>query len=161
MVGDQRRTCHQVDLVGVLDAAHGLDQTDRGDKLPTREPRTQPFEPRDAHMVGLESHAPGSKTVQCLGDLVKQLPPRFDDLHTTRLLARVLQIAEVGEQRSPLRRQQHAAVGADVATGVADVGQVGNEERIDALLSHALQDAFLAVRVPHARCSFRSCRASR
>ena len=92
------------------------------------------------------------------GDQVLVGLPHLDEL-AQRLDP--LQVAKIGQEHGSLGARDDGAVAAGVAGQVADVGQVGDEQCVDAQPLQPLAEPIQSGGVAHASCSERYTNASR
>ena len=145
-VGDGAGAAKLLELPFLLDRAELLDRAARRHEL---EPAVPEHLVESVRQYALERDSPR----QLVGELGDQVPLRQHRFHPVDL-ARGLDVAKVGEEADAVVLHEECAVRALEAGEVADVGRVGDEER---LLEQLPQSCDAIV---HA-FSFRYWRASR
>jgi hypothetical protein len=105
---------------------------------------------------GLEPDLPGRRQlIPAARDEADQVLVGLSHLDELAQRLDPLQVAEVGQEHGPVGARQHGAVAAGVAGQVADVGQVGDQQRIDAETLEPGAEMVEPGGVAHAVCSER------
>ena len=136
IVGELRRGCDPLDLLGLFDDAELLDQVSGGEELDVLAGgRLEPCELADTELGVLEA----DPARHARDDLRDQLPLGLGALPLRRdLLLRALRVAEVGEEDELRAAHQAGAVRPGEAGQIAHVGQVRDEELVEFVLRDQL-----------------------
>jgi hypothetical protein len=153
LVGDGLGPADQRELVGVLDPAELLDLRADGRELKAGRALVQVLEELIRHAGRLEPDAGDPQVAAAGTEVVEEARGVHGPLQVGDLVARLLVVAEVGEEPGVVGGQQQLRVRAGEPGQVADVDQAGDEHRLDVECVQALGETASSYRVIHARAS--------